>query len=181
MQHDVDTILSFWFQEISPKDWWQKSSEFDKLIEQRFGALHKAAAACELFSWRRTARGRLAEILILDQFSRNIYRDQALAFASDSLALALAQTAIAVKADLELDVTMRSFLYMPFMHSESPVMHVEAIALFENPGMESNLNSERRHKDIIDRFGRFPHRNAILGRDSTPQEIEFLKTPGSSF
>ena len=181
MQQIPDTVLSFWFDEITPRQWWEKSPEFDQLIAQRFGALHQAAARCELFAWRETARGRLAEILVLDQFSRNIYRDTALAFACDPLALALAQTVVAVSADRELGKQERSFLYMPFMHSESPVMHSKAMALFDVPGLENGLEFERKHKSIIDRFGRFPHRNILLGRESTPQELEFLNTPGSSF
>jgi uncharacterized protein (DUF924 family) len=119
--------------------------------------------------------------MVLDQFSRNIYRDQALAFACDPLALALAQTAIAVHADRELDLKSRPFLYLPFMHSESPTMHAAAMVLFDVPGLEKSLAFERKHKDVIDRFGRYPHRNAALGRQSTPQEIEFLTTANSSF
>lgn len=127
------------------------------------------------------ASGRLAEIIVLDQFSRNIHRGQARAFACDPLALALAQTAVAVKADRELEVGRRAFLYMPYMHSESPAIHVLAVSLFGQPGLEGNLDFELRHKEIIDRYGRYPHRNAILGRPSTTEEMDFLKTPGSSF
>ncbi len=176
-----DAILSFWFQEITPKQWWGKSPELDQLITRRFGAVHKSAADCELFAWRETARGRLAEILVLDQFSRNIYRELATAFTCDPLALALAQTAVAVQADRELDVQERSFLYMPFMHSESPAIHAVAMTLFDTPGLDSGLDFERKHKEIIDRFGRFPHRNTLLGRKSTPEELEFLNTSGASF
>ncbi len=181
MQHSPDSVLAFWFEEISPQQWWEKSPTFDHEIAQRFGALHTAASNCELFSWRETTHGRLAEIIVLDQFSRNIYRGHAKAFASDPLALALGQTAVAVHADRELEVKQRAFLYMPFMHSESPVVHAVAMTLFDQPGMEDNLAFERKHKDIIDQFGRFPHRNDILGRPSTPEEVAFLKTPGSSF
>jgi len=183
MQHSPDIVLSFWFDEITPNQWWEKSPVFDQLIARRFGTLHDAAAACELFAWRETARGRLAEILVLDQFSRNIYRDQGLAFACDplALALALAQTAVAVHADKELAANECFFLYMPYMHSESSMIHVEAMALFDMPGLEDGWAFERKHKVIIDRFGRFPHRNVLLGRESTPQEQEFLNTPGSSF
>ena len=174
-------VLSFWFEETSPKQWWAKSDEFDRLIESRFGALHAAAAACELHSWRETPGGRLAEIIVLDQFSRNVHRGNPGAFASDALALALAQTAIAVKADTGLEPARRAFLYMPFMHSESVAIHEVAAALFNAPGLEENHAAELKHKAIIDRFGRYPHRNAILGRQSTLEEIEFLKTPGSWF
>ena len=174
-------VIAFWFTEITPKQWWARSDEFDQLISARFGALHAAASRCELFEWRKTATGRLAEVIVLDQFSRNIFRDRAEAFASDGLALALAQNAVATGADRELDIEHRAFLYMPYMHSESAVIHEIAQTLFASLGVEDKLNFELRHKAIIDRFGRYPHRNALLGRVSTPDEIAFLQTPGSSF
>ena len=176
-----DAVIAFWFHEITPKQWWARSDAFDQVIESRFGALHTAASRCELFEWRRSASGRLAEIIVLDQFSRNICRDRAEAFANDSLALALAQIAVAVGADRELEVEQRAFLYMPYMHSESAVIHEVAQVLFASLGDKDKLNFELRHKAIIDRFGRYPHRNRILGRISTPEEIAFLQTPGSSF
>jgi uncharacterized protein (DUF924 family) len=180
-QQTPDDILAFWFEEITPKLWWSNSDDFDRHVESRFGALHYAAECCELYGWRESAKGRLAEIIVLDQFSRNIYRGYPKAFANDSLALALAQTAVAVNTDHELDSAQRAFLYMPYMHSESPIIHALAVSLFSQPGMDGNLEFELRHKEIIDRFGRYPHRNAILGRTSTAEEIDFLKTPGSSF
>lgn len=176
-----EPILAFWFEEITPKQWWVASDDFDRQIESRFGALHAAAERCELYAWRESAAGRLAEIIVLDQFSRNIHRNHPQAFANDTLALALAQTAVAAQADQALDAQRRAFLYMPYMHSESLAIHRVAVALFSAPGMENNLDFELRHKAIIHRFGRYPHRNAILGRNSTAEEIEFLKTPGSSF
>jgi len=175
------TVLNFWFDEISSRQWWIQSDEFDQQIRLRFKDLHRAAARCELHGWRKTALGALAEIIILDQFSRHIYRNTPDAFASDSLALGLAQVAIAAKMDLELGNIQRSFLYMPFMHSESREIHKTAVLLFSKEGMEETLDFELKHKDIIDRFGRYPHRNNILDRTSTPEEIDFLKTPGSSF
>jgi uncharacterized protein (DUF924 family) len=176
-----DAVIAFWFTDITPKQWWARSDEFDQLITTRFGALHRAASRCELFEWRKTATGRLAEVIVLDQFSRNIFRDRVDAFASDNLALALAQSAVAIGADRELEVGQRAFLYMPYMHSESAVIHGTAQALFASLGDTDKLNFELRHKAIIDRFGRYPHRNALLGRASTPDEIAFLQTPGSSF
>ena len=176
-----DDVLSFWFEEITPKQWWAISDDLDREIESRFGDLHCAARHCELYSWRESAKGRLAEIIVLDQFSRNIYRDHPKAFACDSLALALAQTAVAANADHEQDINQRAFFYMPYMHSESRLIHEVAVALFNQPGMKANLQFELRHKEIIDRFGRYPHRNKILGRTSTPEEIDFLKSAGSSF
>jgi len=181
VQSQPDQVLSFWFEEITPKQWWEKSADFDRALAQRFGALHQAAARAELFAWRLTARGRLAEIIVLDQFSRNIYRDQALAFSCDPMALVLAQTAIAVKDDMLLSIKERAFLYMPFMHSESKQIHEHAVVLFDQPGLQDTLKFELKHKEIIDRFGRYPHRNAALDRSSTDEECAFLQTPGSSF
>jgi len=176
-----EQILDFWFKEIEPKQWWQKSDQLDRQITTRFGTLLAAAQHCELFGWRESPQGRLAEIIVLDQFSRNIHRGKPAAFASDPLSLALAQTAIACEADVALETTQRLFLYLPYMHSESALIHVQALALFTRLGLQENLDFELRHKEIIERFGRYPHRNAILGRLSTPNEINFLKKPGSSF
>jgi uncharacterized protein (DUF924 family) len=175
-----ESVLSFWFEEISPRDWWLKSPEFDGRIATRFGAVHEAAARCELFEWRATAAGRLAEVIALDQFSRNIHRDTARAFAADPLALALAQEAIAAGADREFVADRAVFFLMPFMHSESRAIHAVAEPLFRERA-PANLEHAQRHRAIVDRFGRFPHRNAILGRASTDEEAAFLKTPGSSF
>lgn len=175
------TVLDFWFEEITPAQWWKKDPEFDQLIQTRFSDIHHRANQGELHSWRATPQGRLAEIIVLDQFSRNIYRDTPKAFASDSLALILAQEAITTKADQALEQHMLSFLYMPFMHSESLEIHKIAASLFKTANLIDNYNFEIKHQVIIEKFGRYPHRNAILGRESTTQEIEFLKQPGSSF
>jgi uncharacterized protein (DUF924 family) len=178
---NAQAVLDFWFNEIDTKKWWEKSADFDRLVADRFGALLAAAARCELSAWRETPAGRLAEIIVLDQFSRNIHRDQPQAFACDPLALALAQHAVALQADQALAPQQRAFAYMPYMHSESPLIHASALQLFSQDGLAHALPSEIRHKAIIDRFGRYPHRNATLGRDSSPQELDFLATPGSSF
>lgn len=178
---DAEAVLRFWFVELAPRDWWRKDPELDQRIASRFGALVDTAARGALADWRGTPRGRLAEIIVLDQFTRNIHRDSAGAFANDALALHLAEEAVATGADLELPVEERRFFYMPYMHSESAAVHETAMRLFATPGLEKNLDFERRHKAVIDRFGRFPHRNALLGRESTAEEIEFLKQPGSSF
>jgi uncharacterized protein (DUF924 family) len=140
-----------------------------------------AARAFELHAWRIRPEGRLAEIIILDQFSRNIHRGTPDAFAADQLALALAQEAVSSGADQALPVSRRAFLYLPFMHSESPAIHERAVRLFSASGLAENLKSELRHQAIITRFGRYPHRNSILGRISTPEEEAFLEEPGSSF
>lgn len=177
----TEDILSFWFDETDAKFWFKKDTGFDALIRERFLSIHTAASAGELFGWRVTADGRLAEIIILDQFSRNLFRDDARAFACDSLALVLAQEAVSAGALDELEPRRQAFLIMPYMHSESGLIHEEAVKLFSRPGLEYNLDFEIRHKEIIDRFGRYPHRNALLGRRSTPEEEAFLKEPGSSF
>ena len=136
---------------------------------------------CELWTWRETAEGRLAEIIVLDQFSRNLFRDHPASFAQDPLALSLAQEAVRLGLDQQLAPDQRCFMYMPFMHSESKIIHAQALQLFEALGNPMNLDFELKHKTIIDRFGRYPHRNQILERESTPEEVEFLTQPNSSF
>ena len=174
-------ILNFWFDEIEPASWWKKDDTFDALLAQRFSGVYKQAIRCELFEWRKQPEGRLAEIIVLDQFSRNMFRDTAEAFAYDAMSLTLSQEAVACGADLELKPQQRSFLYMPFMHSESLQIHEIAVELFHQEGMQSNLEFELSHKRIIEKFGRYPHRNKILGRTSTAEEIDFLTQPDSSF
>lgn len=176
-----EDVLQFWFEEIDPKHWWGGDEALDRSITGRFSALHAQAARCELYEWRTTAHGRLAEIIVLDQFSRNIFRGTPAAFAQDALALALAQEAVAAGAHSRLAAQERAFVCMPFMHSESRKIHERAVELFRDIGIESNLDYEVKHKAIIDRFGRYPHRNAILGRESTAEEFQFLTQPGSSF
>ncbi|WP_016956678.1 DUF924 family protein [Catenovulum agarivorans] len=174
-------VLDFWFIELEPNQWWVKDLELDALIERRFGDLHQQAAAGKLVDWRDNPQASLAEIIVLDQFSRNIYRDKADSFAHDALALALAQLAVAKGFDLKLNDTERSFLYLPYMHSESAAVHSTAVELYQTLGLANNLEFELKHKAIIDRFGRYPHRNTILGRVSTDEEQEFLKQPNSGF
>ena len=176
-----DEILQFWFSEIDPAQWWVKDDAFDALIAARFGDVHREAASCECSDWRASPTGRLAEIIVLDQFSRNMFRDRPESFAQDPLALALAQEAVRSGADRGLTPAQRNFLYMPYMHSESLRIHEAATALYARNGVTSTIEFARRHREIIERFGRFPHRNAILGRVSTPAEREFLAQPGSSF
>jgi uncharacterized protein (DUF924 family) len=142
---DATSILHFWLEELSPKQHFVKDAALDETIRTRFGNLLAAAAKCELFAWRATAAGRLAEIIVLDQFSRNVYRATKQAFAKDALA------------------------------------HTQAVALFTQLGIQGNLDFALRHQAIIDRFGRYPHRNAILGRSSSAEELAFLAEPGSSF
>ncbi|SNS51736.1 Uncharacterized conserved protein, DUF924 family [Noviherbaspirillum humi] len=176
-----EAVLKFWFEETSPKSWWSADPAFDALLRQRFLPLLDQARQGELFGWRATPRGRLAEIIVLDQFSRNIHRDTPAAFAQDAMALALAQEAVAHGALQALADIERAFLLMPYMHSESRKIHQLAEGLFREFAPEDNLRFELMHKAIVDRFGRYPHRNDILGRPSTEEEIAFLKQPGSRF
>jgi uncharacterized protein (DUF924 family) len=176
-----EEVLSFWFREIDPKLWWSAEPDFDERVRLRFLGVLEQAAAGELYGWRMTARGRLAEIIVLDQFSRNVYRNTPQAFAQDPMALALAQEAVAAGALASLDPTERSFLLLPYMHSESRKIHGVAEALYREHAPADNHEFELRHKAIIDRFGRYPHRNEILRRTSTPEEVEFLEQPGSRF
>lgn len=174
-------ILRFWFEECTPAQWWQVDAAFDAQIRERFLSTLQAAAQAELHAWRATPEGRLAEIIVLDQFSRNAYRGTPQAFAQDPMALALAQEAVLRDAHLPLTPGQRAFLLLPFMHSESRSIHAWAEQLYRDFAPAANFDFELKHKVIVDRFGRYPHRNAILGRASSDEEIEFLKQPGSSF
>lgn len=168
-------ILHFWFKEFGPDYWFKKDAAFDAVIRERFLEIHKIACAAELWQWRAEPLGRLAEIIILDQFSRNLFRDDARAFAQDAMALSLAQEAVAQGADEGMTQQQRQMLYMPYMHSESLAVHDEAIRLFTNLGQQEVLHYEKAHRDVIAQFGRYPHRNAVLKRPSTPAELAFLK------
>ncbi|MDO6682646.1 MULTISPECIES: DUF924 family protein [unclassified Oceanobacter] len=174
-------VIDFWFEETEPTQWFAKNAAFDEQIRQQFAVVHQRACAGELWHWRREPHGRLAEVIVLDQFSRNLFRDSPRAFAQDGMALVMAQEAVQQRADLELNTIQRNFLYMPFMHSESLRVHDEGGRLFAQNGIENTLLFERRHREIIERFGRYPHRNAVLGRESTEAESLFLQQPGSSF
>lgn len=174
-------ILDFWFAHDTEPFWFAKRIDFDQKLTNLFQNTLQHAKQNELFSWRNSAQGRLAEVIVLDQFSRNIYRNTAAAFAQDGQALALAQEAIQQGLDQQLDPKQRCFLYLPFMHSESKLIHEQALTLFSALGDANSLNYELQHKQIIDHFGRYPHRNAILGRPSTPEELKFLQQPNSGF
>lgn len=174
-------VLHFWFQETPPGKRFVRDAAFDQTIRERFGAAQASAAQGELWGWRATPEGRLAEIILLDQFSRNLHRDSPLAFAHDGMALVLAQEAVAQGLDAQLDPEQRSFLYMPYMHSESRAVQRESLRLFTALGRAENLDFAHRHAEIVERFGRYPHRNAALGRTSTAEELQFLQQPGSSF
>lgn len=172
-------VLTFWFTQHGPKDWFSVSAEFDNEIREKFSKIHQAITRNETASWRSDIHGRLGEIIVLDQFSRNMFRGTPDAFASDNLALACAREIISAEAFLNLSPEERHMALMPFMHSESRDAHNEALRHFTALGNPDALRYEIAHKDIIDRFGRYPHRNATLNRASTLEEIEFLKThPG---
>lgn len=174
-------ILDFWFNETPADRWFAKDANFDDTIRSRFSEVWQQAMRGELSDWRNTIRGRLAEIIVLDQFSRNIGRDTVAAFAQDPMALVLSQEALHDPEFSTLSQTERNFLLMPFMHSESSKIHEAAESLFREFASDESYQFELRHKAIVDAFGRYPHRNDILGRQSTDDEKAFLAEPGSSF
>jgi len=174
-------ILNFWLVEIKPKQWFVKDAHFDAEIAERFGASVRAALAGQLENWATTADGCVALILMLDQFTRNIYRDTPKAFAGDARALALSLECQKRGYLADADGDRRHFMLMPMMHSEDIAVQDASLPLFKTHAGKNTAKYAVRHRDIIARFGRFPHRNAILGRTSTPQEIVFLTQPGSSF
>lgn len=174
-------VLDFWFSEETKPFWFAKSDEFDAKIRSQFFDVWQQACQSELNHWRDNVHGRLAEIIVLDQFSRNLNRNSPLAFSQDNMAIALAQEAVQQPEFVTMTVRERHFMLMPLMHSESKVIHAQAVPLFEQFGPEESVDFELKHKVIIDRFGRYPHRNEVLGRESSPEEIAFLKEPNSSF
>lgn len=169
----MEEVIKFWFEKLGPSDWYAKSDELDARIKDQFEPTYHQIVAGETSDWRTTPQGRLAEIIVLDQFSRNMFRGTAAAFNADPIALILAQEAIRCGADKVLEEQRRVFMYMPFMHSESAVVHEQAMEIFSDT---PNLKYEIKHKAIIDRFGRYPHRNEAVGRTSTTEEIEWMKT-----
>ena len=174
-------IIHFWFTELQATDWFVQNDQIDQTISARFSNIHDQATQQKISSWRNSALGCLAEIIILDQFSRNIFRDSPRAFECDSLACKLTYLAIEKNFAQELTTTQRAFLYLPLMHSEKLVDHELALEHFNQPGLENNYQYELQHRAIIQRFGRYPHRNQVLKRKSTPEELVFLSQPGSSF
>ncbi|MDQ6620636.1 MAG: DUF924 domain-containing protein [Pseudomonadota bacterium] len=183
-----EAILAFWFgptPDASREEWFRKDDAFDAEIRTRFEAAVIAALAGQHVDWAATARGSLALVLLLDQFTRNIYRGTARAFAGDQAALHTAETAIAGGLDLSLRAVERWFLYMPFQHAEDRAMQRRSLELFGKLALETGLDSPLewagKHERVVARFGRFPHRNAVLGRPSTPEEEAFLREPGSRF
>ncbi len=175
-------VLAFWFDEAGPEKWFTKDPAFDAEVRERFAALHAAADAGDLADWEITADGALAVVVLLDQFPRNMFRDDPRAFASDAKARAVADRAIAAGHDQALEKARRGFFYLPFEHSEDLADQERSLALFGAiADSEEGMKWARSHHRIIARFGRFPHRNAVLGRKSTPEELAFLEEPDSSF
>lgn len=181
MKYDPQVILDFWFAPENKPFWFAGDVQFDRQIRTRFLSVWQTAKAGELFAWRETMTGRLAEIIVLDQFSRNLFRNSATAFTQDGIALVLAQEAVRQPEFVEMQTQQRQFMFMPYMHSESVVIHACAIPLFAALNNAQILDFEQRHQAIIERFGRYPHRNALLNRESSAEEIAFLQQPGSAF
>ncbi|MCK5166337.1 MAG: DUF924 domain-containing protein [Rhodospirillaceae bacterium] len=181
MPSDAESVLAFWFDETETKQWFIKDADFDATIEKRFGGLHAEAARGELDSWCDSAKGSLALVILLDQFSRNIFRGDPRTFSTDAKALDISKMAIANGYDGEVEENARGFFYLPFEHSENIADQERAIELFSKMGNKNLLEWAEKHKVIIERFGRFPHRNEVLGRESTPEELQFLTEDGSSF
>ena len=177
----IGDVLDFWFKELSPEDWYKKDDAIDATIRKRFGAQYETLAGTTSAEVPTSARAALATVIVLDQFPRNMFRDSPKSFASDVHALAIARSAISGGLDRELAACERQFLYMPFQHSEDRGVQARSVELFANLGDAEVLRYAELHKAIIDRFGRFPHRNAVLGRAATLEEIAFLSEPDSSF
>lgn len=177
----VGDVLKFWFEETQPEQWFKKDKAFDSEVRKRFLALHEVLAAQPSEMLFADARTALAAVIVFDQMSRNMFRDTPRAFGTDRQAFWVAQAAIAKGYDLSLGKDQRMFLYLPFEHAEDRQAQDRCVALMATLRDPELTKWAEAHKAIIDRFGRFPHRNSILGRDSTPEETEFLRQPGSSF
>jgi len=173
----IEDVLSFW-REAGPKKWFSKDAAFDREISTRFLATHEAAAAGRLADWENTAEGALALMILLDQFPRNMFRESARAFATDPMARRIADSAIGKGYDRQVSATDRQFFYLPFEHSEALADQERCVALFGATGDAELLKWAELHADIIRRFGRFPHRNAVLGRATTAAEQAFLDSGG---
>ncbi len=171
-------VLEFWFIEHGEPDWFGGKPEFDAALADRFAETHAHVAKGEAWRWRASGAGRLAEIIVLDQFSRQLFRNRPEAFAQDKMALVLAQEAVARGLDQQIDPARRAFFYLPFMHAESLVIQDEGLKLYRALGDANQLDYMHKHHDVIARFGRFPVRNAALGRENTPDEVAYLAEIG---
>lgn len=179
----IDEIIEFWFRPENEEKWWKKDAKFDALIRRHFEGVYEDAAAGKLASWQRTPEGSLALTIALDQFPRNLFRNDPGAYATDEEALACAGWAVQRDFDLRLEKPVeRQFLYMPFMHSEDLNHQTFCIDLLQRGGCSENaIKFAYLHKDVIEKYGRFPHRNAVLGRPNTPEEEEYLKRDDAGF
>jgi uncharacterized protein (DUF924 family) len=180
-QPTQDTVLDFWLLQTGADKWFSRDDALDDVIRVKFAALHERAVAGALASWRETALGCLGEIIVLDQFSRNLYRDDARAYAADDQAREILVLALSQDFDAGMSKDEKRFLYMPLQHSEDAADQARSVELFRSLEDDETFQFTLRHQEIISRFGRFPHRNAALGRDSTAEEIAFLGGPNSEF
>ncbi len=183
MRDTKQEIIHFWFEETQPQQWFQKSPDFDALVRNRFSTIYEMAKDGLCNNWSSDAEGALALVIVLDQFPRNMFRDTPAAFATDEQALLAAKQAIAKGFDQILEPVKRGFLYVPFQHSENMNDQNRSVELmgamqYDNP---AGYDYALRHRVVIEKFGRFPHRNKILGRENTPEEEEYLKLPGAGF
>lgn len=174
-------VLDFWFGELTPQQHFGKDPIVDEDIRHRFASLREELFATDAAGWQESPETILAAILVLDQFSRNLFRDTAEAYAADPLALDLALAAIARGYHADLEPQRRAFLYMPLMHCEDRGVQLFSIRCFSDPGLEFNLDFARAHAEVIERFGRYPSRNAALGRTSTEAELAYLAQPGAGW
>lgn len=167
-------IIDFWYADSSRELWFKSTPEFDRELIERFEKTWQRARDGELDHWRQSADGCLALVILLDQFPLNMFRGQAASFATEAQSRDVARHALEQGFDREMSAEKKSFLYMPFMHSEDLADQQTSLRLFDQPGLESNFRFARHHHDIVARFGRFPHRNAVLGRSSSAAELEYL-------
>lgn len=174
MPESPQSIVEFWFSDAARPFWFNSTKEFDNQLRDRFEMVWQQAAAGELDSWAETAEGALALVVILDQFPLNIYRGEAQSLSTEARARDIARLAIEKKLDAALPDEQKAFLYMPFMHSEALADQDRSVALYQAAGLEYNLKFAEHHREIVRRFGRFPHRNKILGRQSTEEEQAYL-------
>jgi uncharacterized protein (DUF924 family) len=183
-QADIKTpeeVFTFWFKELTRKDWFEKNEALDEAMRRHFAATHLSLARGELDAWRTSPENRLAAVIVLDQLSRNLYRGTPLAFATDWLALRETRLAIEAGSDMAVLPEQRGFFYLPFEHSETLADQDRSVELFALLGDAEYLDYAERHRAVIREFGRFPHRNALLGRESTAAELEYLAKPGAGF
>ena len=179
---EIDDVLGFWFERLAPEQWFEMDAALDDEIRAHFGALYRLAAGGGRDGWRETPEATLALVIVLDQFPRNMFRESAKAFASDAKALAVANLAVERGFDMKLPEIRRRFLYLPFEHSESLEDQRTSVRLVrERGGNENAIDYAERHLVVIERFGRFPHRNEILGRENTEEEAEFLASGDGPF